>query len=151
MDDNPEDMSRLMIMATQPGNDDIKIKVRDYTVENLDRADQDDEDEEAETSTKFYESDDEEKNYTKANLKNNSREEGLKLLPSFQASMIEMGKLHRESCISLDFKSEREMSFAELEEKYKHYRKTANQYEKLYGKYLEKFIIAEKERVVLVH
>lgn len=63
-----------------------------------------------------------------------------------------MGKL-RESCLSgqSDFKTNREMSYPELEEKYNHFRKTAHQYEKLYGQYLEKFIIAEKERVVLEH
>ena len=59
----------------------------------------------------------------------------------------------RESCLSgqSDFRTNREMGYQELEEKYNHYRKTANQYEKLYGQYLEKFILAEKERVLLVH
>lgn len=73
MDDNPDDMQSLMKIATsQGGNEDIKIKVKDYQLE----------DDSVEAGEKFYESDDEEKNYTKTNLKNNSREEQLKLIPS---------------------------------------------------------------------
>lgn len=120
-----------MKLATNNGNDEIKIKVKDYQIDNLDK------DDDAETGTKFYESDDEEKNYTKTNLKNNSREEQLKLIPSFGASVIEMPKMRemRESCLSgqSDFRTNREMGFQELEEKYAHYKKTAHQYEKLYG------------------
>lgn len=116
-----------MKLATHNGNDEIKIKVKDYQIDNLDK------DDDAETGTKFYESDDEEKNYTKTNLKNNSREEQLKLI----GSVIEMPKMRemRESCLSgqSDFRTNREMGFQELEEKYAHYKKTAHQYEKLYG------------------
>lgn len=142
MDENPDDMHSLMQSTNTGGNEDIKIKVKDYNVEN---------DDSVEPAEKFYESDDEEKNYTKTNM-NNSREDQLKLIPSFGASVIEMGKM-RESCLSgqSDFKTNREMGYQELEEKYNHYRKTAHQYEKLYGQYLEKFIVAEKERVILDH
>ena len=145
MDDNPDDNMMLMRLS-QGGNDDIKIKVKDYEIDEFNKDDPETE------ATKFYESDDEEKNYTKANLKNNSREEQLKLVPSIEGSMIEMEKL-RASCLSgeSDFKTDRELGFQELQEKLKHFRKTAHQYEKLYGKYLEKFIVAERERVVLMH
>ena len=47
-------------------------------------------------------------------------------------------------------KETHEMGFYELEEKYNHYRKVAEQYEKLYGEYLEKFILSERDNKLLV-
>ena len=40
----------------------------------------------------------------------------------------------------------REMGYAEIEEKFQHYKKTADRYEKLYGEYLEKFILSERDK-----
>lgn len=47
-------------------------------------------------------------------------------------------------------KETHEMGFYELEEKYNHYRKVAEQYEKLYGEYLEKYILSERDNKLLV-
>lgn len=155
LDENPDDMHNLMKLANHNNQDDIKIRIKDYKVESFQQSEIDIE----EAGTKIYESDDEEKNYTKTTFKNNSREEQLKLMPSREStlgqSMLEMTKF-RESCLSgsgqSEFKTNRsEISYQELEERYLHFKKSSKQYEKLYGKYLEKFIVAEKERVLLVH
>ena len=43
------------------------------------------------------------------------------------------------------------MSYFELEEKFFHYKKTSSQYEALYGEYLEKYIISERDRKLLIY
>lgn len=124
MDDNPDDMQRLMKLANSNQNDEIKIKIKDYKLESFDQESIGIE----EAGTKIYESDDEEKNYTKTTFKNSSREEHLKLIPSLGQSVLEMSKF-RESCLSgsgqSEFRTNREMGFQELEEKYNHYKKTS--------------------------
>lgn len=43
------------------------------------------------------------------------------------------------------------MSYVELSEKYNHFRETAIQYERLYGEYLEKYILGQMEIKLLLH
>ena len=69
--------------------------MKDYKIEGFDQENISIE----EAGTKIYESDDEEKNFTKTTFKNNSREEHLKLIPGLGASVLEMSKL-RASCLS---------------------------------------------------
>lgn len=104
--------------------EDAKLRVKDYN--KLDNFIKEDDDDEEKSSTNIYESDDEEKNCTKTTFKNNSREEQLKLIPALDKSSIEMCKL-KESCLSgqSEFETSREMGYQELEEKYLHYKKTA--------------------------
>lgn len=42
------------------------------------------------------------------------------------------------------------MGYGELEEKYKHYVRTSQQYERLYGEYLEKYILSQRECQLLM-
>lgn len=44
-----------------------------------------------------------------------------------------------------------DMGFYELEEKYLHYKRTSGQYEALYVEYLEKFILCERDKKMLIH
>lgn len=60
---------------------------------------------------------------------------------------IEMQKLPAK----MEPETTREMGFYELEEKYLHFKRAATQYEKLYGEYLEKFILCERDKQVLIH
>ena len=48
-------------------------------------------------------------------------------------------------------KETREMGFYELEEKYMHYKSVADQYEKLYSEFLEKYILSERDNKLLVY
>lgn len=43
------------------------------------------------------------------------------------------------------------MGFYELEEKYRHYKRTSGQYEALYAEYLEKFILCDRDKQMLTH
>ena len=60
---------------------------------------------------------------------------------------IEMQKLPAKA----EPETTREMGFYELEEKYLHFKRAATQYEKLYGEYLEKFILCERDKQLLIH
>lgn len=44
-----------------------------------------------------------------------------------------------------------DMGFYELEEKYLHYKRTSGQYEALYVEYLEKFILCDRDKKLLIH
>ena len=44
-----------------------------------------------------------------------------------------------------------DMGFYELEEKYLHYKRTSGQYEGLYVEYLEKFILCDRDKKLLIH
>ena len=44
-----------------------------------------------------------------------------------------------------------DMTHGELVERYKQFKRTSEQYERLYNEYLEKFILAERENKLLVH
>ena len=97
LDDNTDDMQQLMKLTNSNNNDEIKIKMKDYKLEGFDHDNISIE----EAGTKIYESDDEEKNFTKTTFKNNSREEQLKLIPSLGQSVLEMTKF-RESRMNMN-------------------------------------------------
>lgn len=59
--------------------------------------------------------------------------------------------LHKKTEIELKTFDKSNMSYYELEEKFFHYRKTSTQYETLYGEYLEKYIISERDRKLLIY
>jgi len=85
-----------MKLANSNNNDEIKIRVKDYKFEGFEQEEISIE----EAGTKIFESDDEEKNYTRTTFKNTSRDENLKLIPSLDNSMIEMTNKMRQSCLS---------------------------------------------------
>ena len=43
------------------------------------------------------------------------------------------------------------MNRFELEQKYLHFKRTSEQYEKLYADYLEKYILVKREKEMLIH
>jgi hypothetical protein len=45
----------------------------------------------------------------------------------------------------------REMGYAEIEEKLNIYKNTSERYEKLYGEYLEKYVISERDKQLLIY
>jgi hypothetical protein len=55
------------------------------------------------------------------------------------------------SASAIGRKETREMGFYELEEKYMHFKKVAEQYEKLYGEFLEKYILSERDNKQLIY
>jgi hypothetical protein len=43
------------------------------------------------------------------------------------------------------------MGYAEIEEKLNIYKNTSERYEKLYGEYLEKYVISERDKQLLIY
>jgi hypothetical protein len=66
---------------------------------------------------------------------------------------LELKKLHTRQNGSplMTRKETREMGFYELEEKYMHYKSVADQYEKLYSEFLEKYILSERDNKLLIY
>ena len=98
----------------------------------------------------IYESDEEDKpvpNSTKYSAEEKGRGEHLYKKQKEDKGDIEMQKLTAKA----EPETTREMGFYELEEKYLHYKRAAAQYEKLYGEYLEKCILCERDKQVLIH
>lgn len=103
---------------------------------------------EQEVQINIYESDDEEKRSTPnsrspnvtRSLLSQDREE----LAATSSPEIELKLMNAVGNKKLD------MNKFELEEKYHHYKRTSEQYEKLYAEYLEKFILTKREKEMLI-
>jgi len=59
--------------------------------------------------------------------------------------------LHPKKEVEMKNLEKSNMSYFELEEKYFHYKKTSGQYESLYGEYLEKYMVSERDRKLLIY
>ena len=93
-------MQGLIKLASQT-NDEIKIKVKEYKIHNP----YDDKTKQRDTSTDFYESDDEEKGDTK--------KDKLAILKGTKSKSkeIELSKLNKDKVRSKSFKTNREMGY----------------------------------------
>ena len=100
---------------------------------------------EQEVHVNIYESDDEEKSKTP-----NSRS------PNVTRSLLSQEKDDSPIMQEIELKvvggtkNVIEMNRFELEQKYLHFKRTSEQYEKLYSEYLEKYILSKREKEMLV-
>jgi hypothetical protein len=99
-----------------------------------------------EVTANIYESDDEDNNKSGSpNLTRSLIQATGESTDAGSRADLELGKQVPKSEKTSD------MGFYELEEKYLHYKRTSGQYEALYVEYLEKFILCDRDKKLLIH